>query len=209
MTDKQIQKLAEELKQAGVLNWVTDFGKKWYQGMGTRALRAGETVPKQIRTMGGYGGEAKFVGMAEKTNPNLPEGFGHGFVSMFNPKHMLAEIGHNVGQIREKGVLNFFENQVQDATRFNKAGGTWKRSIPGQVLNVAMTGPGIAATDMLMPTGEPMSKKLTNAGTDMALWGLSPRLGGAAMIGRLGFDMAKQLRKPKITPIQNETNIIQ
>lgn len=224
LTDEQITKLAEDLHKTAATGFLLKtirpmwakflkWGTKNYQGKGMRAARPGDVLPGTTRTMWGAGPKAKFKGIAKNTNPNLPTGYGHGFSSMFKPKHILAEIGHNLSYIKRKGVLNFLDRNVRHARRYETQGGVFKRSLPGQVLNVAMTGPGFAATDILLaPKGQSTGKTLGVASADMALWSLSPRLGGGALFARLGYDTLKKFKKPqqpKLTNIHNDTQIIQ
>jgi len=160
-----------------------------------------------IRTMGGMGSTAKPGFKVEKSLTDKPSSYGHGFISSLNPKHIAAEGLHNLGKFMENPG-QYLKNEFTHSQHFVKNDVAYKRSIPGRLFMGAMTGPGIAATTALMPSeDQSMGSRVGNALGQGALWGISPRLGQASMIGQIGYQMLK--RKPKPTLNQDETNIIQ
>ena len=229
LTDEQINTLAGELhKTAGTLGiignslkplWKAmrpkiqkafDWSNRNFQERTIRPIQAGDTTPGTVRNFFGLGFKAKQVGMAARSNPNLPTNYGQGFLAQFSPKHILAELGHNMQKVQRMGVGNYLKENIQHARTFESGGGVYRRSLPGQLFNVAMTGPGFAATDILLaPKDQSMGKTLGTAGTDLALWSVSPRLGGAALMARMGYDLMKKKNQPQIKNIQNDTQIIQ
>lgn len=195
------------LKTPKGMNLLGNLEKKFPHPITQRSVttEAEKAIQNNQRTFFGMGGKAKLSPFQETiTNPEIAKG------NMIT--RTVGEGTHNLGRLL-KDPVGYLKHEYGTARTFvGKDKRRYMRSPLGQVANVAMTGPGIAATStvgaLMSNDGESKANRIGIGVAEGALWSVAPRLGMASMIGRMGYDILKS-KKPQQTTIQNDTNIIQ